>query len=81
MMIRTLILSAAMLATPALADVCPEAMVRLMATLNHTDYPTALLACQARVIEQETDEAGRQIQQNKIDDLERRLNDLENKSD
>jgi hypothetical protein len=52
-----------------------------MASINHTDYQTALTACQARAFEAETEEAGRQIQQNKIDDLERRLNDLENKSD
>jgi hypothetical protein len=81
MMIRALILSTVLLATPALADSCPEAQVRLMAEIDHTDYRHALTACQARAFEAGAEEAGRQIQQNKIDDLERRLNDLENKSD
>jgi hypothetical protein len=68
------------LSAPAMAnDPCPEALMKAIAGVNRTSPEYELAECRHGIYQAGIDAADREIQQNKLDDMENRLRALEDK--
>jgi hypothetical protein len=70
----------AIAASPAAAsELCPASLIKSFADFKHTSFEYEMAECRHSVDQTGLDAAGREIQQNKLDDMENRLRALEEK--